>query len=217
MLETDEFVSSNSDGFLMDSISISTAYLKMKNLCTNIQKEIQADIKIHNQNVLPRYILMLTHSLIINIIVEFDTIKLFSCQLYSYYFYIYWQILPISSSIDLSNITAAIYSTELCNRIRAFLAAWPPSGPQPHVNELLVAIAEFERNLESWDIRSVNEIWAEFPSSIQLIRFLWFDFLEWNAWKCRYKCQPANICCFVECKLLSDLVVCLLAVQCRVV
>lgn len=65
MLETDEFVSSNSDGFLMDSISISTAYLKMKNLCTNIQKEIQADIKIHNQNVLPRYILMLTHSLIL--------------------------------------------------------------------------------------------------------------------------------------------------------
>ncbi|XP_004305865.1 PREDICTED: uncharacterized protein LOC101301517 [Fragaria vesca subsp. vesca] len=113
MLETDEFVSNNSEGFLMDSISISTAYLKMKNLCTNIQKEIQADIKIHNENVLP-------------------------------------------SSIDLSNITAAIYSTELCNRLRAFLAAWPPSGPQPHVNELLVAIADFERNLESWNISPVQ-------------------------------------------------------------
>ncbi|PRQ52410.1 hypothetical protein RchiOBHm_Chr2g0155201 [Rosa chinensis] len=113
MLETDEFVSSNSEGFLMDSISISTAYLKMKNLCTNIQKEIQADIKIHNENVLP-------------------------------------------SSIDLSNITAAIYSTELCNRLRAFLAAWPPSGPQPHVNELLVVVADFERNLESWDISPVH-------------------------------------------------------------
>ncbi|KAB2613417.1 hypothetical protein D8674_035733 [Pyrus ussuriensis x Pyrus communis] len=112
-LDTDEFVSSNSEGFLMDSISISTAYLKMKNLCINIQKEIQADIKIHNQHVLP-------------------------------------------SSIDLSNIAAAIYSTELCNRLQAFLAALPPSGPQPHVNELLIAVAEFERNLESWNISPVQ-------------------------------------------------------------
>lgn len=55
MVETDEFVSSNSEGFIMDSITISTAYLKMKNLCTNISNEIQADIKIHNQHVLPRY------------------------------------------------------------------------------------------------------------------------------------------------------------------
>lgn len=54
MIETDEFVSSNSEGFLLDSITISTAYLKMKNLCINISKEIQADIKIHNQHVLPR-------------------------------------------------------------------------------------------------------------------------------------------------------------------
>ncbi|KAM1358883.1 hypothetical protein ACFX15_045092 [Malus domestica] len=112
-LDTDEFVSSNSEGFLMDSISISTAYLKMKNLCINIQKEIQADIKIHNQHVLP-------------------------------------------SSIDLSNIAAAIYSTELYNRLQAFLAALPPSGPQPHVNELLIAVAEFERNLESWNISPVQ-------------------------------------------------------------
>jgi hypothetical protein len=55
MAETDEFVSNNSEGFLMDSITISTAYLKMKNLCINISNEIQADIKIHNQHVLPRY------------------------------------------------------------------------------------------------------------------------------------------------------------------
>lgn len=55
MVETDEFVSSNSEGFIMDSITVSTAYLKMKNLCTNISNEIQADIKIHNQHVLPRY------------------------------------------------------------------------------------------------------------------------------------------------------------------
>lgn len=39
----------------MDSVTISTAYLKMKNLCINISKEIHADIKIHNLHILPRY------------------------------------------------------------------------------------------------------------------------------------------------------------------
>ncbi|CAK7349180.1 unnamed protein product [Dovyalis caffra] len=113
MVETDEFVSGNSEGFLIDSITISTAYLKMKNLCLNIGKEIQADIRIHNQHLLP-------------------------------------------SSIDLSNIAAAVYSTELCNRLRSFLSACPPSSPQPHVNELLIAIADFERDLGLWNISPVQ-------------------------------------------------------------
>ncbi|KAL5581652.1 hypothetical protein UlMin_014094 [Ulmus minor] len=113
MLETDEFLSSNTEGFVMDSITFSTAYLKMKNLCINLTNEIQEDIKIHQQHILP-------------------------------------------SSIDLSNITAAVYSTELCNRLRSFLAAWPPSSPQSHVNDLLVATADFERNLESWNISLVQ-------------------------------------------------------------
>lgn len=56
MVETDEFVSGNSEGLLMDPITISTAYLKMKQLCKNVRDEIQADIKIHNQHILPRYI-----------------------------------------------------------------------------------------------------------------------------------------------------------------
>lgn len=55
MAETDEFMSSNSESFLMDSITISTAYLKMKNLFIKISNEIQADIKIHDQHILPRY------------------------------------------------------------------------------------------------------------------------------------------------------------------
>ncbi|CAA3027510.1 Hypothetical predicted protein [Olea europaea subsp. europaea] len=113
MLETDEFVSCNSEGFIMDSVTISTAYLKMKNLCINISKEIHADIKIHNQHILP-------------------------------------------SSIDLSSITSAVYSVELSKRLRGFLAAWPPSSPMPHVNELLVAVSDFERSLESWNIRPVQ-------------------------------------------------------------
>ncbi|GJU31432.1 hypothetical protein Tco_1175021 [Tanacetum coccineum] len=109
MVDTDEFVASNTEGFLMDSIAITTAYLKMKILCINLSDEIKTDIKIHNQHVLP-------------------------------------------SSIDLSSITAAVYSSELCKRLKGFLAAWPPSSPQPHVNELLIATADFERNLESWNI-----------------------------------------------------------------
>ncbi|KAK3010058.1 hypothetical protein RJ639_012648 [Escallonia herrerae] len=113
MVETDEFVSSSSEGFLMDSIAVSTAYLKMKSLCINLSNEIQSDIKIHNQNILP-------------------------------------------SSVDLSTITAAVYSTELCMRLRGFLAAWPPSSPDAHVNELLIATTDFERNLESWSIRQVQ-------------------------------------------------------------
>ncbi|XP_038704638.1 uncharacterized protein LOC120000578 [Tripterygium wilfordii] len=112
MVETDEFVSSNSEG-LMDSITTSTAYLKMKNLCLNIRNEIQADIKIHNQHIFP-------------------------------------------SSIDLSNVAAGVYSTELCNRVRGFLSAWPLSGPLPHVIELLIATADFERNLELWNISPVQ-------------------------------------------------------------
>ncbi|KAL3333182.1 hypothetical protein AABB24_033316 [Solanum stoloniferum] len=113
MMETDEFLSINLDGFVMDSVTISTAYSKMKNLCSNISNEIQADIKIHNQHILP-------------------------------------------SSIDLSSITASVYSTELCKRLKNFLAAWPPSSPSPHVNELLIAAADFERNLDSWNISLVQ-------------------------------------------------------------
>ncbi|KAM7262428.1 hypothetical protein ACFE04_000111 [Oxalis oulophora] len=113
MMETDEFVSGNSEAYHMDFVTISTAYSKMRSLCINIRTEIQADIKIHNQHVLP-------------------------------------------TSIDLSNIAAAVYSTELNNRLKFFLAAWPPSCPLSHVNELLIAVADFERDLELWGISKVQ-------------------------------------------------------------
>ncbi|GFP90263.1 hypothetical protein PHJA_001170200 [Phtheirospermum japonicum] len=113
MLETDEFVSSNSEGFIMDADAISKAYLKMKNLCVNISNEIRIDIKIHNQHIFP-------------------------------------------SSIDLSTITSAVYSTELSKRLGRFLSAWPPSSPIQHVNELIIAMSDFERNLELWNISPVQ-------------------------------------------------------------
>ena len=73
------------------------------------------------------------------------------------YIHIFRHIFPDLRSIDLSNITAAVYSIDLSNRLMGFLAAWPPSSPLPHVNELLVATADFQRNLESWNIRFVDE------------------------------------------------------------
>ena len=59
----------------------------------------------------------------------------------------------VISSIDLSKITATIYSSELSKRLKRFLAACPPSGPLPHVNKLLVATSDFERDLETWKLR----------------------------------------------------------------
>uniref|UniRef100_K3YPK3 Uncharacterized protein n=1 Tax=Setaria italica TaxID=4555 RepID=K3YPK3_SETIT len=113
MIETDEFLSSNNDSLLTDPMAISAAYLKMKTLCINISREIQADIKIHNQNILP-------------------------------------------SSIDLTNIAASIYSTELCKRLKGFLSSSPPSRPLQHVAELIIATADFERDLDSWQVRPVH-------------------------------------------------------------
>lgn len=109
MAETEEFMTSNSEGFLMDSLTISTAYLKMKALCMHIGNEVNTDIKIHNQHILP-------------------------------------------SCIDLPNITAGVYSVELCNRLRQFLVACPPSSPSTPVTELLIATADFQRDLASWNI-----------------------------------------------------------------
>jgi hypothetical protein len=57
------------------------------------------------------------------------------------------------SSIDLPNIAASLYSTELCKRLRGFLSSSPPSRPVQHVAELIIATADFERDLDSWQVR----------------------------------------------------------------
>ncbi|XP_041021346.1 uncharacterized protein LOC121262803 isoform X2 [Juglans microcarpa x Juglans regia] len=63
-------------------------------------------------------------------------------------------ILP--SFIDLPNLSSSIYSTELCNRLRAFLIACPPTGPSPPVAELVIATADFQRDVASWNISPVK-------------------------------------------------------------
>lgn len=56
--ETDEFMGNNNEGSLVDTITMSSAYEKMKSVCLNIKEEIFSDIEIHNQNILPRYPLL---------------------------------------------------------------------------------------------------------------------------------------------------------------
>ncbi|XP_057958948.1 uncharacterized protein LOC131151657 isoform X2 [Malania oleifera] len=54
--ETDEFFSSKNENILLDSVTHSTAYQKMKSVCLSIRHEIFTDIEIHNQNILPSFI-----------------------------------------------------------------------------------------------------------------------------------------------------------------
>ncbi|KAL4333355.1 hypothetical protein GQ457_07G004150 [Hibiscus cannabinus] len=63
-------------------------------------------------------------------------------------------ILP--SFIDLPNLSAPIYSVDLCSRLRAFLVACPPPGPSPPVLELVIATADFQRDLSSWIIKPIK-------------------------------------------------------------
>ncbi|GKV33596.1 hypothetical protein SLEP1_g42082 [Rubroshorea leprosula] len=63
-------------------------------------------------------------------------------------------ILP--SFIDLPNLSTSLYSTELCNRLRAFLLACPPSGLSPPVAELVIATADFQWDLANWNLSHVR-------------------------------------------------------------
>ncbi|CAN0873389.1 hypothetical protein LINGRAHAP2_LOCUS10360 [Linum grandiflorum] len=111
--ETDEYVTNNTEGILMDPIATTAAYQKMTSLCMNIKNEIYTDIELHSQHILPSF-------------------------------------------IDLPNLSASIYSTELCSRLGAFLVSCPPSGPLPHVAELVIATSDFQREIASWSISPVK-------------------------------------------------------------
>ncbi|RAL45738.1 hypothetical protein DM860_009602 [Cuscuta australis] len=63
-------------------------------------------------------------------------------------------VLP--SFLDLPNLSSAIYSTELCNRLRAFLVSCPPAGPSSPMADLINATADFQRDLTSWNISHVK-------------------------------------------------------------
>ncbi|XP_071728759.1 uncharacterized protein [Rutidosis leptorrhynchoides] len=63
-------------------------------------------------------------------------------------------ILP--SFVDLPNLSSAIYSAELCNRLRSFLVSFPPTGPSRPVSELIIATADFQKDLSTWNIIPVK-------------------------------------------------------------
>ncbi|KAJ3671898.1 hypothetical protein LUZ60_007977 [Juncus effusus] len=59
-------------------------------------------------------------------------------------------VLP--SFMDLPNLVADIYCGELIKRLSVFLAAYPPTDPSPPVTDLVIAVADFENDLASWNI-----------------------------------------------------------------
>lgn len=61
--------------------------------------------------------------------------------------------MSLFSFVDLPNLSSSIYSTGLCNRLRAFFEGSPPSGLSPPVTELVIATADFQRDLSEWNIR----------------------------------------------------------------
>nr|GEZ17961.1 uncharacterized protein [Tanacetum cinerariifolium] len=56
LTETNEYISRNGEGILMDPTALSTAYQNMKSPCPNIRNEIFTDIEIHNCHILPSFI-----------------------------------------------------------------------------------------------------------------------------------------------------------------
>ncbi|CAL5365202.1 unnamed protein product [Camellia sinensis] len=61
----------------------------------------------------------------------------------------------IFTDIEIQN-QQVLPSVELCNRLREFLAACPPNGPSPPVTELVIATADFQKDLVSWNINPIK-------------------------------------------------------------
>ncbi|KAJ3695853.1 hypothetical protein LUZ60_001230 [Juncus effusus] len=80
-------------------------------------------------------------------------------------------VLP--SFIDLPNLAANIYSGELSNRLRAFLVACPPTGPSPPVADLVIATADFQKDLASWNIRPEKGVDAKELFHLYIV--LWIE------------------------------------------
>ncbi|CAI9116173.1 OLC1v1017257C1 [Oldenlandia corymbosa var. corymbosa] len=159
LTETDEYVSGNNEGLLIDAVTVSTAYGRMISLCMNIRNEIFTDIEIHHQDILPSF-------------------------------------------IDLPNLSASIYSAELCNRLRAFLIACPPAGPSPPVTELVIATADFQRDLAGWNIKPVKGgvdakelfhlyivLWIQ-DKRLSLLESCKLDKVKWSGVRTRHATTP---------------------------
>ncbi|KAK4801554.1 hypothetical protein SAY86_022041 [Trapa natans] len=109
-------------------------------------------------------------------------------------------ILP--SFVDLPNLSSSIYSTELCNRLRAFLAACPPTGPSIPVAELVIATADFQGDLTSWKICPVKGgvdakelfhlyilVWIQ-DKRLSLLETCKLDKIKWSGVRTQHSTTP---------------------------
>ncbi|KAL5705885.1 hypothetical protein ACHQM5_024118 [Ranunculus cassubicifolius] len=109
-------------------------------------------------------------------------------------------VLP--SFIDLPNITSAIYSVELCTRLRTFLSACTPTGPSPPVTELVIATADFQRDLSSWHIAPVKggvdakelfhcyiNVWVQ-DKRLSLLETCKLDKVKWSGVRTQHSTSP---------------------------
>ncbi|KAI7732816.1 hypothetical protein M8C21_014062, partial [Ambrosia artemisiifolia] len=64
------------------------------------------------------------------------------------------KVLP--SFLDLPNLSSALYSFELCNRMRGFLTSCPPISLSPPVTDLIITTCEFQKDLTYWNISPVK-------------------------------------------------------------
>ncbi|KAK9063154.1 hypothetical protein SSX86_017024 [Deinandra increscens subsp. villosa] len=109
-------------------------------------------------------------------------------------------ILP--SFIDLPNLSSAIYSAELSSRLRAFLVACPPTAPSPHVTDLVIATADFQKDLASWNINPVKNgvdakelfhlyimIWIQ-DKRLSLLETCKLDKAKWSGVRTQHSTTP---------------------------
>ncbi|PKI73540.1 hypothetical protein CRG98_006121 [Punica granatum] len=109
-------------------------------------------------------------------------------------------ILP--SFVDLPNLSSSIYSTELCNRLRAFLTACPPTGPSTPVAELVIATADFQRDLASWKISPMKGgvdakelfhlyilVWIQ-DKRLSLLETCKLDKIKWSGIRTQHSTTP---------------------------
>ncbi|GKA00362.1 hypothetical protein Tco_0672912, partial [Tanacetum coccineum] len=109
-------------------------------------------------------------------------------------------ILP--SFIDLPNLSSAIYSAELSSRLRAFLVACPPAAPSPHVTDLVVASADFQKDLATWNVNPVKHgvdakelfhlyimIWIQ-DKRLYLLETCKLDKVKWSGARTQHSTTP---------------------------
>nr|GFA58668.1 mammalian uncoordinated homology 13, domain 2 [Tanacetum cinerariifolium] len=84
-------------------------------------------------------------SLVINVINEFvSDIEMHDKQV-------------LHTFVDLPCLSTCLYSSQLSNRMRAFLTACPPASLSPPVTDLIITTCDFQKDLLDWNISPVYD------------------------------------------------------------